>query len=272
MKEVIINNWEELQEVIFKGVWDDKLMRYRSNFVYRGISDACCGLEPKLNRVCSHNLELERSLIRNFKKYAYAEGGSSKSFWKTISLAQHHGLPTRLLDWSYSPLVAAHFATEDISEYDKDGVIWCINFTKMNEKLPLILKEALKEENSNSFTISMLDEFAKNFDVLKSLSDEPFMLFFEPASIVDRIANQYALFSVVSDTSVNMLDLIPKDEEVCFRIIIPKEVKLEIRDKLDYINISERLIYPGLDGICKWITRRYSNLGPIYNKNHKKED
>ena len=76
----------------------------------------------------------------------------------------------------------------------------------------------------------------------------------------------------MSDTSINMLDLIPKDEEVCFRIIIPKEVKLEIRDKLDYINISERLIYPGLDGICKWITRRYSNLGPIYNKNHKKED
>ena len=116
----------------------------------------------------------------------------------------------------------------------------------------------------------MLDEFAKNFDVLKELSDEPFMLFFEPASLVDRIANQYALFSVVSDVHTSLFDLLPKDEEVCFRIIIPKEVKLEIRDKLDYINISERLIYPGLDGICKWITRRYSNLGPIYNKNHKK--
>ena len=52
----------------------------------------------------------------------------------------------------------------------------------------------------------------------------------------------------------------------CFkRIIIPKEVKLEIRDKLDYINISERMIYPGLSGICKWITRRYANLGPKYN-------
>ena len=45
-----------------------------------------------------------------------------------------------------------------------------------------------------------------------------------------------------------------------------REIKLEIRDKLDYINISERMIYPGLDGICKWITRRYSNLGPVYNR------
>jgi hypothetical protein len=87
--------------------------------------------------------------------------------------------------------------------------------------------------------------------------------------MLDRIANQYALFSVVSDSSVLMSELLTDDEENFFRIIIPKEVKLEIRDKLDYINISERLIYPGLDGICKWITRRYSNLGPIYNKNHR---
>ena len=54
--------------------------------------------------------------------------------------------------------------------------------------------------------------------------------------------------------------------EDCFkRIIIPREIKLEIRDKLDYINISERMIYPGLDGIAKWITRRYADLGPKYN-------
>ena len=38
-----------------------------------------------------------------------------------------------------------------------------------------------------------------------------------------------------------------------------------VYDKLDYINISERMIYPGLDGICKWITRRYAALGPLYN-------
>ena len=37
-------------------------------------------------------------------------------------------------------------------------------------------------------------------------------------------------------------------------------------DKLDYINISERMIYPGLDGVCRWITRRYSALGPQYNR------
>ena len=62
------------------------------------------------------------------------------------------------------------------------------------------------------------------------------------------------------------LDALPVEESAFRRIIIPAEVKLEIRDKLDYINISERMIYPGLDGICKWITRRYAALGPKYNK------
>ena len=272
MKDVIVQNWEELQEIIFRDVWDEKLMRYRSNFVYRGASDKQLSLMPKLNWVCQHNIDLESSLLRNFKKYAYADIGDNKSFWQMLSFAQHHGLPTRLLDWTYSPLVAAHFATEDITEYDKDGVIWCVDFVKLNDQLPSVLKEALKHQNSNSFTVEMLESYVSDFEKLKAQSDKPYVLFFEPASMLDRIANQYALFSVVSDANVTLADLLPKDSDIWFRIIIPKEVKLEIRDKLDYINISERLIYPGLDGICKWITRRYSDLGPKFNTRRKDID
>ena len=63
-------------------------------------------------------------------------------------------------------------------------------------------------------------------------------------------------------------EIIAQEEIKCIRYVIPKSIKLEIRDKLDYINISERMIYPGLDGISRWITRRYSNLGPLYNREH----
>ncbi len=82
---------------------------------------------------------------------------------------------------------------------------------------------------------------------------------------MNRIANQYALFSLCSDPTVT-LDTLPGAGPCFRRIVIPARVKLEIRDKLDYINISERMIYPGLDGICKWITRRYAALGPKYNR------
>lgn len=266
MKEIVIHNWDELQKAIFDRVYEEDIMRYRSNYVYRGVDNASYQLDPKLKRVCGFDLSLENSILRNFKKYGYADLQGYNSFWQTLALAQHYGLPTRLLDWTYSPLVAAHFCTENIDEYGHDAVIWCVDIGKAKQYLPNSLKEMIDKDNSNSFTIDMLESVAKDFDEFKKIQDKPFYLFYEPSSLTDRIANQYALFSVVSDPSVSLLDLLPDDEEICYKIIIPKEVKLEIRDKLDYINISERLIYPGLDGICKWITRRYSNLGPVYNK------
>ena len=265
MKEYIINNWDELQSIIFKDVWQDDIKRYRANFIYRGVGDCDYDLLPKLNRVCAHNLELEESLLRNFKKYAYADIVEYQNFWQILTLAQHHGLPTRLIDWSYSPLVAAHFATEEIENYNKDGIIWCVDYEAIVQQLPQELKILLDNSQSKLFSIDMLDKVAHNFNDLRMLSSKPFVLFFEPSSIHNRIINQYALFSVMNDSKASLIDVLNKYEEHCFKIIIPKEIKLEIRDKLDYINISERMIYPGLDGICKWITRKFANLGPEYN-------
>ena len=106
MREIIIHCWDELMHDIFEGVWDEKIMRYRANRVYRGASDREWGLVPSLNRVCSHDLTLESSIIRSFRKYGYADLVNYDSIWQILPLAQHHGLPTRLLDWTYSPLVA----------------------------------------------------------------------------------------------------------------------------------------------------------------------
>ncbi len=264
MQDTIIKSWDELQAAIFIDVWDPDILRYRDNCVYRGASDQRWALLPSLNRNCAHDLTLERQMLRSFKKYGYADLQQVTSFWQMLAMAQQYGLPTRLLDWTYSPLVAAHFATEDISAYDRDGVIWCAQIEKVNEQLPEKLKALLQSERGHIFTMEMLDKVGDHFDALNALSDTPFALFFEPASAVNRIANQYALFSMCSDVTMQV-DAIPVAGDCFRRIIIPKEVKLEIRDKLDYINISERMIYPGLDGICQWITRRYAALGPMYN-------
>ncbi len=264
MNEIVIHSWDELQKEIFSGVWDPRIMRYRDSCVYRGCSDKNWSLRPLLNRVCAHDLSLEKQMLRSFRKYGYADLTPGASFWQTVAIAQQYGLPTRLLDFTYSPLVAAHFATEDQNAYDRDGIIWCVQSDKMNAQLPPRLYNMLREERCNVFSMEMMDRIAGSFDELKSLSDRPFTLFFEPASAVDRIANQYALFAVCSDVATQ-LDEIPLAEQSVRKLIIPREVKLEIRDKLDYINISERMIYPGLSGVCKWITRRFMDLGPKYN-------
>ncbi|MBE5786119.1 MAG: FRG domain-containing protein [Clostridiales bacterium] len=270
MKDMVIHNWDELQSAIFDGVWDPAIMRYRDNCVYRGMADSRWGLIPSLNRVCAHDMSLEHQMLRSFRKYGYADLKQVTSFWQMLAMAQQYGLPTRLLDWTYSPLVAAHFATEDQDAYDRDGVIWCVHIDRMNKQLPPFLAGMLQKERGNIFTMEMLDRVGDGFDALSAISSQPYALFFEPASAVNRIANQYALFSLCSDPIVP-LDSLPGTEGCFRRMIIPASVKLEIRDKLDYINISERMIYPGLDGICKWIARRYAALGPKYHREPEEE-
>ncbi len=265
MENRIIHCWDDLQAAVFDGVWDESIRRYRNNRVFRGVEDMHWDLVPTLNRVCSHDLGLEKQILRSFRKYGYADLKSADSLWQLLATGQHFGLPTRLLDWSYSPLVAAHFATEDTSAYNRDGAIIVADIEVINRLLPPALRELLVNGGANVFSQDMLDRAAPTLDKLKSLSDEPFGLFFEPASTVSRIENQYALFSLSSDAGV-MINHLPGAESAFTRIVIPREVKLEIRDKLDYINISERMLYPGLDGVCRWIARRYAPLGPKYNR------
>ena len=266
MQEYIIKSFKDLSDLVFSECYDEKINRYRDNYVYRGASDINFTLISKLNRICSHDLSLESSINRSFLKYGYTDTKDCESFWQVLALGQHYGLPTRLLDWTYSPLVAAHFATEDIYKYDVDGVIYRISMNAGKKRLPKCLIDELDKTSAQSFTLSMLDAHAKDLESFKALSAEPFFVFFEPASQTDRMTNQYALFSMTSDPSYSIVDLLSDDPiDTLTKIVIPKEVKLEIRDKLDYINVSERLIYPGLDGICSWITRRYADLGSKYN-------
>ena len=123
MLEIVIQGWDDLQKAVFDDVWDEKIMRYRANRIYRGAADKDWRLVPSLNRVCAHDLSLEQAVIRSFRKYGYADLAQYTGFWQLLPVAQHYGLPTRLLDWSYSPLVAAHFATEDTDAYDRDGAL-----------------------------------------------------------------------------------------------------------------------------------------------------
>ena len=73
----------------------------------------------------------------------------------------------------------------------------------------------------------------------------------------DRIINQYALFSVLSDPHVSQEDWFLRRPHLCRKIIIPGDKKWEIRDNLDQANITERVLFPGLDGLSVWLNRYY---------------
>lgn len=85
----------------------------QSNWIFRGVADAAAhGLVPKVGRDEDvYDEATERVIFANFKRRARQfVDTSGLSQWDLMALAQHHGLPTRLLDWTTNPLVAAYFA------------------------------------------------------------------------------------------------------------------------------------------------------------------
>src|SRR5689334_277713 len=161
----------EIVDELYQGSWNNDLQRFRSPFAFRGMSWEAHTLASSLTRLSSGHDDvnrLELALLRNFRKYARAEGATGDSIWDWLALGQHRGLPTRLLDWTYSPLVALHFATENPDEFNHDGIVWCVNFVEANKRLPSRLKRMLQHEGSDTFTVDMLSTFRSlhDFDAL----------------------------------------------------------------------------------------------------------
>lgn len=278
------SSWSHLMELLYADSWSKELGRYRSSFAFRGLSDARWSLQTSLIRLGGNSGFLEKHLLRNFRKYAHSHVLDRGSFWFWLTFAQHHGLPTRLLDWTYSPYVALHFATENIGQFGSDAAIWMADYTNLHQFLPTTLSAALSEEGSYVFTTELLSRFEQpeteigvgnlvglaasepdGKKVIDSLSDfdalakEEFMVFYEPPSLDERVVNQFALFSVLSNPGKNIDEWLEKHPEHVRRVIIPKELKPEVRDKLDQANITERVLFPGLDGLSKWLQRHYSS-------------
>jgi hypothetical protein len=258
-----MKNWLDVLETLYEGSWSDQLQRFRSPFAFRGMDCRDRSLASSLARLAEPGADISRlelALLRNFRKYAHGEATGADSVWDWLALGQHRGLPTRLLDWTYSPLVALHFATENPANFDQDGVVWCVNFVEANKRLPRRLKRILQQEGSDTFTVEMLGGFEslREFD---ALSREPFVVFLEPPAVDRRILNQLALFSLMSSPSAALDNWLADHPRLCRRVPIPAKLKWEIRDKLDQSNVNERVLFPGLDGLSRWLTRYYTPTG-----------
>lgn len=258
MDEVRVSDWVALNEALYHGSWKEPLGRFRSSYAFRGMNDAGHDLQSSLRRLGGAFENQEGHLLRNLRKYALREAVKGDSVWTWLALAQHHGLPTRLLDWTYSPFVALHFATEDLEQFDRDGIIWCVDFTRTNALLPEELRAILEDEGSDVFTAEMLSRAADSLAGFDRLAGREFVVFWEPPSLDERIVNQFALFSLMSSPSARLDEWLAQHPECYRRVVVPHGLKWEVRDKLDQANVTERVLFPGLDGLTRWLKRYYS--------------
>ena len=204
--------------------------------LFRGVSDVKSHkLIPSIGRnwlgSVEDLMEHEKVLLRQFKiKSAILLDKIPDTDWEWLTVAQHYGMPTRLLDWSTNPLVALYFACAD--NQDEDGAVYLLG--KFSELDPT--------ENPNPFNIRS--------DYILS-----------PRHISQRIVRQASYFSVSSDptkplevkhTITDLSTGTPKT--ISLRIVItgPAVKNLILRD-LRKIGVGPSSLFPGLDGLCKEI-------------------
>ena len=99
---------------------------------FRGQPRCTWGLVPSLARN-KNTSAAEAALIKRFKQNALTHlSDRPASEWEWMFLMQHYRLPTRLLDWTESPLVALYFAIEQPKHKKYDGALWCLDPIALN--------------------------------------------------------------------------------------------------------------------------------------------
>ena len=182
-------------------------------------------------------------------------------FFEIISLAQHYGLPTQAMDWAYDFKSALYFATRNILQGNADdGVLWAFNYKLFedsyipNHPFPYKLQFYRPEYNSNQnlkgqkglFTFIISDEY--NFDnrPLNHIIIE---------DVLNNIDNNAKTKNYVRIYGLNDF-IIPPDEKIFYKFIIPNELKHEILKELYLDGYCEEYLFPGYSGVVQGIENR----------------
>lgn len=219
-KEIKVNSFEEITKKIHSEQVNDGNRRAP---LIRGEKSTFYSPTPSIFRSGFHS-EREQDIIFEFLRNVPAHSNIDvKNLWNVLSLAQHHGAPTRLLDWTISPLVAIFFAVE--SENEEDAAVWSVwGLGDVNEKLP-----------ENPFNIDHIYRI-------------------NPIVINPRISVQSAKSTAHPDGRDIREWLNPDD--LCLKLIIPGDLKYNMLQRLDFLGITRASLFPGLDGLGSWLKWR----------------
>lgn len=229
MKEIRIESFQEYHEYVSHFAENGEGTRY----FFRGICDAKFQLIPSIGRLTipfgSYYNEL--SIFNMFKCQAiqFIDKIPSND-WEWLALAQHSGLPTRLMDWTANPLVALYFAT-----------------------LPKILGPG--EEAEKEFAVYLL--IKKQGVEYKTSDTNPFKSDTNEIIAIPhyspKMKNQFGYFSIQTDYSKPFNELINSNRFI--KLIFDVSLKQEMRKILLGYGINEVTIYPTIEGLAQYLYR-----------------
>lgn len=138
-----------------------------------------------------------------------------------------------------------------------DCAVWRIDAREINQRLPEKYKKVLNEKKTFIFSVENLSRVTNSIDEYDEDMQGQALVTLEPPSIDQRIVNQYSFFTVVPHGIERMEEFLDKYTEHTVKYIIDRQLRWDLRDILDQLNMNERMIYPGMDGIAKWLARHY---------------
>lgn len=227
MNEIRVNSFQEYHEIVSKYAQIGQGTRY----FFRGVPDAKFQLIPSIGRLnlSQNNYYSEKNVFSMFKCQAIQFiDRTPANDWEWLALAQHSGLPTRLMDWTTNPLIALYFAS--LPNDSKCPHLESSEFAVYH----LIKKEGIKYE------LSSLNPFEYDRNDIIAIPH-----------ISPKMKNQFGYFSIQTDYTKPFNDLInPRHFQ---KIIFNSSLKKEIRNTLLGYGINEATIYSTIEGLAKYL-------------------
>ena len=136
-------------------------------------------------------------------------------------------------------------------------MVWRIDLRDLNRNLPQKYRDYLESKDTFVFSLDGLAELAPDIDRYDADMGDRALVCFEPPSVDQRIVNQYSFFTAIPSGIKDLEAFLDAHTENTVKYVIDKSLRWELRDILDQLNINERMIHPGTDGIARWLARHY---------------
>lgn len=217
---------------VFERRWTEFLRfcqkREHSRWVFRGVASETYDCTPSIGRYRTYGADHERELLEVFKREARAHvTGPVLSDWDWLTLAQHHGVPTRLLDWTRNPLIACYFAVAS-HPFQDTAVIYAV---------PMEGRQIMPPGHTSS-----------PFEI----TDVVFVL---PSALAPRITTQKGIFSAHPNPSSAWMPDSLRDNS----FTISASMRSAFRRRLFQFGVDPAFIYPNLDGLGQSLRWQYES-------------
>ena len=242
-RDSILAQLSEHQRKRFQGVW------------YRGLACESQVLVPTLHRI-DIPVSDEVNLMNRFKQNAYEFlDERPQGEWEWMLLARHHGLPSRLLDWTENPLIGLYFAVIEMESIESGlgGALWCLSPPDLNR---IASNDTLRDYAIPMFSdedeVSPLDEFLSNYRTSRVSASE-LQQSLPPAAAMSirtnkRIQSQSGVFTIHHAEGKPLENW--SDGSYLWKYTVPHHVRNSLIEELRLSGITTLALFPDLDNVA----------------------